>query len=195
MVSGNPYISVNSATTNAEKAPMARQSRVVLGWKKLHDCVPPIGRSRAGAGAVAARCAVCATDASVAAGDEEALKAVCGFCEVGGRWERCRRSCLLARRSSVAHDRCGCRLECDQVRGRQRSREEVALPNGASVGPQKGELVSRLDSLGYRLQPQAVDQRDQRADDCCRPLVFTHLRDERTIDLHARDGQRLEVSE
>ena len=35
MVSGMPYISVNSATRNAVNAPIARQSRVVLGWKKL----------------------------------------------------------------------------------------------------------------------------------------------------------------
>src|SRR6266508_6691889 len=35
MVSGKPYISVNSATTNAEKAPIAFQSRRLRGWKKL----------------------------------------------------------------------------------------------------------------------------------------------------------------
>ena len=34
-MSGKPYISVNNATMKAEKAPMARQSRLVLGWKKL----------------------------------------------------------------------------------------------------------------------------------------------------------------
>lgn len=35
MVSGVPYISVNSATKNALQAPMARQSRLPLGRKKL----------------------------------------------------------------------------------------------------------------------------------------------------------------
>jgi hypothetical protein len=32
MVSGKPYISVNSAITKAANAPKARQSRTVLGW-------------------------------------------------------------------------------------------------------------------------------------------------------------------
>jgi len=35
MVKGKPYISVKSATRNAENAPIARQSRPVWGWKKL----------------------------------------------------------------------------------------------------------------------------------------------------------------
>ena len=35
MVSGKPYISVNSATMKAENAPKLRQSRWVLGLKKL----------------------------------------------------------------------------------------------------------------------------------------------------------------
>src|SRR3990172_189138 len=35
MVSGKPYISVKSATRNAEKPPKARQSRRVRGWVKL----------------------------------------------------------------------------------------------------------------------------------------------------------------
>ena len=35
MVSGKPYISVNIATINAEKAPKERQSRGVLGLVKL----------------------------------------------------------------------------------------------------------------------------------------------------------------
>src|SRR5512132_1005364 len=36
MVSGKPYISVNSATMNAEKAPKERQSREVFGLEKLN---------------------------------------------------------------------------------------------------------------------------------------------------------------
>src|SRR3972149_7997234 len=36
MVSGKPYISVNSATTKAEKAPKERQSRDVVGLVKLN---------------------------------------------------------------------------------------------------------------------------------------------------------------
>jgi len=35
MVRGNPYISVNRATINAEKAPKERQSRVVRDLVKL----------------------------------------------------------------------------------------------------------------------------------------------------------------
>jgi hypothetical protein len=35
MVSGNPYISTMRATMNEEKAPMAFQSRLERGWKKL----------------------------------------------------------------------------------------------------------------------------------------------------------------
>ncbi len=35
MVSGKPYISVNSATRNAEKAPNERQSRDDCGFAKL----------------------------------------------------------------------------------------------------------------------------------------------------------------
>ena len=35
MVSGKPYISVNSASTKAEKAPSERQSRFVCGFEKL----------------------------------------------------------------------------------------------------------------------------------------------------------------
>jgi hypothetical protein len=34
-VSGKPYISTNSATTKAAKAPKVRQSRPVCGLKKL----------------------------------------------------------------------------------------------------------------------------------------------------------------
>ncbi len=36
MVSGKPYISVNSATRKAENAPNERQSREVLGLVKLN---------------------------------------------------------------------------------------------------------------------------------------------------------------
>ena len=36
MVSGKPYISVNSATRKALNAPNERQSRVVWGLKKLN---------------------------------------------------------------------------------------------------------------------------------------------------------------
>jgi hypothetical protein len=36
MVKGNPYISANRATINAEKAPKDRQSRVVRGRVKLN---------------------------------------------------------------------------------------------------------------------------------------------------------------
>src|SRR3989338_575835 len=36
MVSGNPYISVKSATRNAENAPNDRQSREVFGFVKLN---------------------------------------------------------------------------------------------------------------------------------------------------------------
>ena len=36
MVSGKPYISVNSATMKAENAPNERQSRVVRGLVKLN---------------------------------------------------------------------------------------------------------------------------------------------------------------
>src|SRR6516164_2940478 len=36
MLSGNPYISANSATRNALKAPNERQSRPVRGLKKLY---------------------------------------------------------------------------------------------------------------------------------------------------------------
>ncbi len=36
MVSGKPYISVNSATRNAENAPKERQSRAVRGFAKLN---------------------------------------------------------------------------------------------------------------------------------------------------------------
>src|SRR3970040_486330 len=36
MVSGKPYISVNSATRNAEKAPNERQSRLLWGFAKLN---------------------------------------------------------------------------------------------------------------------------------------------------------------
>ena len=36
MVSGKPYISVKSATINAEKAPSERQSRDVFGFVKLN---------------------------------------------------------------------------------------------------------------------------------------------------------------
>jgi hypothetical protein len=36
MVNGTPYISVNSATMNAEKAPNDRQSRLVFGFVKLN---------------------------------------------------------------------------------------------------------------------------------------------------------------
>ena len=35
MVSGNPYISVNSATMNAKNAPSERQSRALCGFAKL----------------------------------------------------------------------------------------------------------------------------------------------------------------
>jgi hypothetical protein len=35
MVNGNPYISANRATMKAEKVPNVRQSRVVVGLKKL----------------------------------------------------------------------------------------------------------------------------------------------------------------
>ena len=35
MVSWKPYISVNSATTKAAKAPKERQSRLVFGFVKL----------------------------------------------------------------------------------------------------------------------------------------------------------------
>lgn len=35
MVSGMPYISVNSATRNAVNAPIAHQSRLPRGWQKL----------------------------------------------------------------------------------------------------------------------------------------------------------------
>ena len=35
MVGGKPYISVNSATMNAENMPSVRQSRLLRGLKKL----------------------------------------------------------------------------------------------------------------------------------------------------------------
>jgi hypothetical protein len=35
-VKGNPYISVNRATMNAEKAPRLRQSRALRGFVKLN---------------------------------------------------------------------------------------------------------------------------------------------------------------
>lgn len=44
MLEGNPYISANNATINAEKAPSDRQSRVVRWRVKFSPPSHPIGR-------------------------------------------------------------------------------------------------------------------------------------------------------
>ena len=44
MVRGNPYISTNSATMNAEKVPNVRQSRDVFGLKKTAAFVTSASR-------------------------------------------------------------------------------------------------------------------------------------------------------
>src|SRR6266571_4966563 len=76
---------------------------------------------------------------------------------------------------------------------RHRPAEEIALRRVALPAPQEDGLLCRLHSLGHDAEMEIARDADHRGDDGGIAAARLHVADEEAVDLHARDGEALEV--